>query len=260
MALSHPSILNWGFGIDQDNRYINFKKTSLGTQLTATLNIGSYSLGNLLVEVARAMNVTDPTNTYTATVDRSIGGGLQNRVTISTNGAFLSLLFGSGTQAAASPSTLLGYTQTDKTGATSYTGQATAGEQLITVYPGFTFVAQEESQLVFGSVNIAADGSKEALVWQIQQFPEVDFKYEPQAKVRAAWQSFFRWAIQQQPFEFTPDYTDYNTVYPVTLETTDQNGQGLGFKMSEMLPNFPGLYETGRLKFRVVISASQFIA
>jgi hypothetical protein len=199
----------------------------------------------------RALTAIDVTNTYTASVDRSFDGGKQNRVTISTSGSFLSLLFGTGTRAASSCATLIGFPSTDQTGATTYTGTFSAGISLIPELVGYNYSDPTFDQKVFGAVNVSTSGKKEAIVWQIQKFVEVEFKYEPEAKVMTEWEELFNWAIQQRLFEFTKDITDPNNSFEVTLESTTADGKGLGFKMKEMLPKFPFMYDTGNLKMRL---------
>ena len=131
MALNSLSSFLYGFEVTPNNSSIDFQVVSLGPTLQATLTLGFYSLTGLLAEVSRALQAVDNTNTYTATADRTIAGGTQNRVTIASSGAFFRLLFASGPRTASTSAPLLGYTTTDKTGATSYTGQTSAGTYLI---------------------------------------------------------------------------------------------------------------------------------
>ena len=258
MALANPALILYGFEVDADNMYIDFQNAPAGPVLTATIGVGDYTLTDFLTAVATALNLADPTNTYTATVDRSIAGGMQNRITLASSGAFFSVLFASGPHAGATPASLLGFQTLDKTGAVSYVGSVSAGTTLMSVYPGYNFISVERKQEVQGSVNISANGDKEAIVFEIQTFWSIEFKYEPIAKAESAWLDFFQWAIQQKPLEFTPDYTQFNNFYGGTLESTGAQGQGLGFEMTEMLPSFPGLCETGRLDFRQAVAASEF--
>lgn len=259
MALKNPALITYGFEITTDNEYIDFVAVNAGPTLTAIIAVGSYSLTDFLTAVAVAFNTADPAHTYTVTVDRSVAGGLQNRVTISSTSAFFQILIASGPHAGATPATLLGFNLVDQTGATHYTGSASAGTLLVSVYPGYNWTPVERKQAIQGNVNISANGDKEAIVFQIQLFWSVEFKYEPVAKAETAWLDFFQWAIQQKPLEFTPEYPNYGKFYAGTLESTDAAGDGLAFEMKEMIPSFPGLCETGRLDFRQVIVASQFL-
>lgn len=253
MALTARSLLLYGYVIDTTNSSIDFKASIGGPTLLATLTANYYSLTDLMNEIVRAMNAADSSNTYTVTAVRTTSGGTQNRVTIATSGSFLSLLFGSGPRAASSTATLLGYTATDKTGSTSYTGTSTSGTALTSTLTGYNFLDTNQMRKVFGSLNISATGQKEAIVYQIQQFLQVQFKYEPVAKVNLEWTPFMTWAIQQRPWEFTPEITSPNTFYNVTLEKTAGDGKGLGFTIKEMLPDFPFLHDIGLLTLRLKV-------
>lgn len=251
MALRNQSLFLYGFEVTENNSSIDFKIAPGGSELRATLTLGFYSLSALLTEIERALTAIDVTNTYTASVNRNINGGKENRVTLATSGTFLSLLFATGSRAASTIAPLIGFPQTDQTGATTYTGTTSAGTALIPELVGYSYSDPTFDQKVFGSVNVSTSGKKEAIVWQIQMFVEVQFKYEPEAKVMTEWSDLFNWAIQQRLFEFTKDITDPNDSFEVTLETTSADGKGLGFKMKEMLPRFPFMYDTGNLKMRL---------
>lgn len=259
MALKNSSLILYGYTVDVTNQFIDFKASLGGPTLTATIPAGAYNLSSFAAALAAALAAADAANTYTVTVNRSIAGGTQNRITIATSGAFLSLLFATGPYAAASCAVLAGFGPTDLTGATSYTGIESTGTAVLPVMPGYNWVSPNRLHKVFGSVNVSANGTKEAIVYQIQKFFEVEFRYEPESIIDTVWQPFFDWAIQQQDFEMTPDITDPNTFYPCTLESTDEDGQGLGFRMAEMLPDFPGLYQTGKITMRQNLTVSEFL-
>ena len=93
MALTGQSLFRYGFEVTTSNNALDFKKVSGGTEVQATLRSGYYSLTGLMDEVARAMNAADPAHVYGYTINRNVNGGLECRVTITTNGTFLSLLF-----------------------------------------------------------------------------------------------------------------------------------------------------------------------
>jgi hypothetical protein len=103
-------------------------------------------------------------------------------------------------------------------------------------------------------VNISANGDKEAIVFQIQEFWQVQFKYEPASRIASEWQPLMRWMIQQKLIEFTPHITAPTVFYEGTLESTGADGKGLSYKMTEMLPQFPFLFDTGLLTFRKKVS------
>jgi len=183
MALTAKSLILFNFEINQFNSSLDFRAVNAGPILQATLRYGYYSLGGLMNEIRRAMESVDPARIYSVSANRTINSGTENRVSIATNGAYLDLLFGTGPRAITSVHTLLGYTSTDKTGALTYAGAASAGTVLIPDYVGYNYLGPEMIRNVFGALNITASGQKEAIVWSVQQFIQVEFKYEPEAKI-----------------------------------------------------------------------------
>lgn len=258
MALTAKSLIVFSLEVTTLNRNINFKIAAMGSELTATLNLGFYSPTGLAAEVERALASEDGTNSYTVTVTRNILGGLQNRFTVATSGAFLSLLFLTGTDMNTSAATLIGFNPVDYTGSTGYTGSTTVGTGLLTTQIGYNYLDDYNQTKVFGAVNVSASGLKESVTFNFQKFIDIQFKYEPASRL-SEWRTFFLWAIQQRPFDFTPEITEPETFYQVTLEKTDYDSKGLGYRMKEMLPNFPNFYDTGMLMFRITEEASDFI-
>jgi hypothetical protein len=260
MALTAQSLILYGYDVDVNNRALDFKTSFGGSEKQASLQLGSYTLTGLMTEIARAMNEADPANSFVVTANRTYVGGTENKVTIAcTSSGYLDLLFLSGSRNTASCRSLIGFNAVDYTGLTSYTGNNTSGVSLIPDYAGYNYLGPEFLRKVFGSVNISANGSKEAIVYQIQRFIQVEFKYEQKAKVISEWADFMDWAIQQKSFEFTPEITSPNVFYEVTLETSSDDSKGLGYKMTEMLPQFPNHYATGSLRFRQVVPPAGFI-
>ncbi len=255
MALKQKSLFLYGLQVTPLNSSLDFKASSGGPVLQATIPIGFYSLGDLMNAIVSAMSAVDTTHTYTVTADRSYSSGTQNRVTISTSGTFLSLLFASGSRSASTIAPLIGFAVTDRTGSTTYTGTLSCGTLLQPVWWGKNYRDTDMLRTNFGSLNISANGTKEAITYQIQQFFQVQFDYEPFSAVSSSWQPFLTWAIQQQPLVFTPEITSPNTVYNCTLESTEAASDGLGYELVEMTgEGLPYLYTTGLLKFRLKVS------
>lgn len=258
MALSAKSLFNYKIEVTTLNQNIDFVNELGGDTLTAVLAVGFYSPATLAQQIAFQIQSLDSVNIYTVTVARNVLGGTQNRITITTNGSYLDLLFGTGPNVNTSAATLMGFNQTDYTGSTSYTGSASTGSILIPDYIGYNFLDDLNGAKVFGSVNISASGLKEAVTFNIQQFVEVEFKYEAKARL-TLWADFFTWAQAQKPFDFTPEIVNPTRFFTCTLEKTIANDQGLGWKMPEMLPQFPNFYTTGALVFRITPDTSTFV-
>lgn len=251
MSLKAKSVFLYGFQITAENRSLDFRSVMGGPVRQATLSIGYFSLAGLMRDIKRALETADPAHTYTVTADRTVNGGTENRVTILTSGIYLDLLFASGPRSASTCAPLIGFLVQDFSGLTSYTGTASAGTPLVPEMYGYNYTPPEVFRSSFGSLSISANGTKEAIVWNIQKFFEVNFKFEPEAKVITEWSDLMSWMIQQKPLEFTPEISNPTRFFECTLETTPEDQKGMSFKMKEQLPDFPFNYQTGQLKFRV---------
>lgn len=250
MALKAQSLFLYGYVVDVTNQYIDWKDSS-SNSFSATVPFGNYSLQDLCLAISVVMNASDPVHIYTVAATRTFSGGLQNRVTISTTDTGMDLLFGTGPHVSASIAPLIGFAAVDRTPNPTYTGTLTTGTALVTTMAGYNYSGPARDQKVFGSVSVSTSGRKEAIIFQIQQFVSVNFKYEPEAIIDSSWQPFMVWAIQQKAFEFTPEYTNPTVVYNVTLEQTPQNAQGLAFQMVEQISEFPFVYTTGDIRMRI---------
>lgn len=252
MALTSRSLFLYNYNVNSSNYALDFRAVLAGPTLQASLRYGNYSLSSLLIEISRALNAADTAHSYFATADRTFSSGTQNRVSIGTTGTYLDLLFGSGPRNTVSIASLTGFASTDRTGSTQYQGTLTSGTALIPVYNAYNYLGPTRYKKVFGTLNISASGVKEAVVFQTQQFLQAQFKFEPESS-SAAWEALIGWMILQKEFDFTPEIGTPTIVHAVTLESSSDDGKGLGFKMTEMLPQFPFYYDTGLMKFRKIV-------
>lgn len=252
MALQDKSLFLYGFTVTPTNQYIPFLNVNAGTEIDAIVPTGQYTLATLCTAISAAMNAADTANTYTCTAARTFGSNLQNRITISTSGAFLTLLWGTSSFSAASIRDLISFGHSNLTGSTSYTNSLSSGTAVATSWYGFNYQPPSVNLKTIGSVNISANGTKETVSWSVQQFIEVEYKYEAQAYVLATWQPLAAWMAQGMPFDFTPQINQPPTFYSCTLEKSPGDSKGLGFMMKEMAPDFPFEYTTGQLQFRLL--------
>lgn len=110
------------FAITTSNNKVDFKSSSGGAQLTATLTVGAYTPSDLATHIGGRMTAAGGyLNTYTVTYASTTG-----RWTVATSGSYLSLLWSSGTNTATSVATTIGFTAGDSTAATTYTGPSMA--------------------------------------------------------------------------------------------------------------------------------------
>jgi len=249
MALRNKSLFLYGFEVTSENRYIEFGAVigeipGSGSR-TAILNLGFYSLSSLGLEIERAMAAADPQRIYSVTSDRTYSAGLENRVTIATNGTFLSIYFLTGNPS--NLASIIGFNTADYTGATSYLGATTTGTSLIPFYNAYTYLSPEMMKKNFGALNVAASGLKESITFSLQHFWQAQFRFIPEADIPTLWSPLVDWMIQQRELEFTPDITAGNTYFSGTLEGPNE---GLDMTLTEQIPQFPFNYQTPLMKFR----------
>lgn len=249
MALKSRSLFIFGLQVSESNRSIDFRIAPGGDEKQATLPIGYYSLSGLLVAIKSALEVADLTNTYTVTADRTVSGGQENRITIATSGSHFELLFATGTRSASAVASLVGFTATDKTGATTYTSTSSAGQTVVSPFPGNAWKSPAVYKKNFGVLNITPTGRKEAIVYSTQRFWQVRFEYIPESQLDS-WVELMTWLISQKEIDFTPEIAFPEVFYQGSLEGTPDDPSGLAFSLNET-PRGTGLYDTGVLKFRV---------
>lgn len=261
MALTAKSLFLYSLEVNDSNRFLDFRVVALETPRTATLRLGFFSLTSLIEEVVRAMKEVAPLEDFTFSIDRTILGGTQNRVTISSpTAAVLELLFSSGPSVPSTIALTIGFaTGVDRTGATSYTGVFSAGIALVPDFKAYNYLGPEHWKQNYGSINISASGNKETIVYSIQEFWQAQFKYIPELKVTQEWEALMRWMIQQRLIEFTPEISFPDVFHEGTLEGTVADGKGLAYRFIEMLPRYPFNYDTGIMKFRVRPTVPQFV-
>jgi hypothetical protein len=109
------------FKITSVNKYVDFKETLGGPQITATLTEGSYSPSQLESEIASKMTAAT-LNGRTYTVAFSLVNG---KWTI-TGQTYLELIWFSGTNTANSVGPSIGFAVSDQSGAVTYTGAGAA--------------------------------------------------------------------------------------------------------------------------------------
>lgn len=105
------------FVITSSNNKINFKESAGGGELTATLTAANYTPTTLAAEIKSQMEAVGG-ETYTVTYSSSTG-----KWTIATGGAYLDILWDTGTDTANAVGDTIGFdTSSDDTGALTYTG------------------------------------------------------------------------------------------------------------------------------------------
>ena len=256
------SLFYYGHTITESNNLLDFKEGA-GSELTATLNVGEYSLTDFLTEVARAMNDAGAL-TYSLSVNRST-----RIITVSTTSAF-TLLAGTGTHVGNSAYSLLGFSS-DTSSATSHIATIASGSEWRPQWVMQDYVSFDDNvSSIDGIKRESTSGQVEVISFGKRYIMEGNFKLitdnfqapisstdstslENDSSGVANARAFLTYAISKAPLEFMPNRSAPSTFEECILESTPESQDGLAFKIKEMYSiKLPSYYETGLLKFRRV--------
>lgn len=253
------SAFTYGHTVTDDNQWLNFSEDGI-TELSAQIDIGSYTLGTFAGKVAQALNEVGTLN-YTCTVDRAT-----LKLTISADSPFW-LYVTTGTNASISAYNLMGFT-TDVTNDNNVTGENISGsvyypqfmlQQYVDFDENVKFNQPSVAQSASGKVEVVSFGkikTMECEVTMITDKPQDGYpiKNNPNGYQDAL--DFLNYAITKAEMEFIRDADNMGTsiVHEVLLESTDGDSKGTGYRLRELYATVaPDYFSAGKLKFRELI-------
>ena len=260
MTIETKSAFYYGFTVTESNRYLNFRDSV--AELTATMQVGTYTATEAATEVARALTAaSEILQTYTVTFNRTT-----RTFTISAAGAF-DLLPVTGGQSGQSYFGDIGFT-TDRSSVASAESDSAAGSEFLPQFRFQDYVDAEDNQdSISEKVNESADGENQEIV-RFGRTKTYEFNITLQTNVTqvkgsvidndpagvANLRSFMEFVTDKNRVEFMPDRSDRATFDTLLLESTPSNRNGTGFKLKELIGRVaPGYFETGTLKFRKLV-------
>lgn len=257
MSIATRSVFYYGHAIDGTNLYLDFDEG--GAELTATLDIGEYTLTEFAAEIKRAMEAVGAL-TYTVSVNRST-----RVITISAASNF-TLRTASGSHSGLSAYSLVGFSGSNKTGANTYTASAASGSAYTPQFTLQDYVPPGNfSKPQFSTVVETVNGDVEAVVFSVLNMIEMNIRFctnVPQgsrspitnnASGLSNINTFMRYLITKSPVEFVPDSSSPSTYYKVILDTTTEDKNGVGYRLKERVDlMIPGYYDTEKMTFRVL--------
>lgn len=255
MAITTRSAFTYGHKITSDNENIDFTEDG-ATELTATIEIGSYYLNEFADAIAVALN-TIGDNAYTVTLDR-----VTRKFTIAADSTF-DLLVTTGSTTAISAFSLMGFTS-NKTGGSSYESDVASGSVYYPQAPLRDFIDFDDVQeSVQAKVNESSSGEIEVVSYGTRYLMECNIKYATDINVSASdyiennatgvsdLREFLQYIVGKNPIEFIADKTDFTTFESCLLESTQRSGDGTGFQLRELYSEGLAFYfESGKLVFR----------
>lgn len=255
-TLSTLSVFYYGTTVDRDNNKIDFDEG--GSELTATLRIGDYSLTEYVSELQTQFNLVSG-NTITVTLNRTT-----RKITIASTGT-LNLLCNTGSHFGTSAYSMMGFnTDADKTGSSSYvsdngTGSEYRPQSILAQYTGWTDYKVKENAVV----NVSTSGIVQAITFgtgsrvrmnitQIRNHTGlVSPLFYENASGLADARLFMDFLITKGKVEFMPDVSSRSTYKKLILENTDVSANGTGYELKNMSKD---IYETGKMLFREDLS------
>jgi hypothetical protein len=252
------SAFYFGTEITDDNRLIRFIED--GLPLIAELTPGKYSLTDLAREASRAMNVVGDQD-YRVSINRSTRIATIEAELVGATDFTLSL-----SETSASAFSLLGFTGSDLTGNTEYSGTAKVGLEYRPQFRLQGFVDFDDNQkAVESSVLTSASGRVETVRFGIYKLMEAEIKFITDIDqgvggyIRtnnsgvADARRFMEYAVTKGDMEFIPDAKSPAVFTKCILESTPESSEGVDFKLKEeFAQGLTGYYTTGLLVFREV--------
>jgi hypothetical protein len=256
MAILTYSAFNYGHKITSDNQNINFSENGVD-ELTAIIPVGSYTLGDFVNAISVALNKYG-TLDYSVTLDR-----VTRKITISANASFeLWVVTGSLINVSTFP--LMGFTGTDRTGASTYESDSPSGYQYSPQFllQNFTDFEDEQrkaeasiSQTASGRVQVTSYGEVKIMSANITLATNIPDQVAIRENLNGVsdLREFMIYSIEKNPLEFIPDENNPNIFTKCLLEKTPESSEGVGFKLKELYSrNLTGYFETGDLQFRKI--------
>lgn len=255
MSLITFSKFYFGHTVTSSNCKINFKEGV--PELTATLNIGSYSLTEYAAEIKRAMDAAGAL-TYTVAINRT------TRVITISAGSNFQLLTSTGSNLTISAFTMIGFTGSDRTGASTYAGNTGSGSTYTPQFILQSHISSEDwQQAVDAVVNKSASAKVEVVSFGTEKFVQLKIRFannlvQPtNGPIRTNLtgvtdlETFIKYLITKAPIEYMPDESAPSTFQKLILEKTEESQNGTGYKLKE-IPRIKGYFDTSVLTMRVI--------
>jgi hypothetical protein len=245
----------YGPEIEENNASIDVNDG--GLDFTISIPVRLYSPSELASYVQDALNDSGAIE-YSVSFDRTT-----RLFTISGDAPF-DLLIGSGPNTLSTLWDYMGFTGvSDLTGASTYTGDSVVGSEFVPQFYLLDYVDLEDWQeVVEASVNKTGSGKVEVIKYGIEKFTSFAIEFITDQKMKttetlesdpnavSSARAFMVAATSKGIVEFMKDRSDVDSYSLLILERTEQNSNGIGFKLQEMKDYGTGFYRTGQLVFR----------
>ncbi len=255
-ALNTHSKFYYGWQITTANRYLDFND---GSAKVATLQVGTYSSGELATEIKKKMDAVSALD-FTVLFDRTT-----REFTISSTSNF-SLLFSTGANSGQSCAAVIGFDYTDHASAMTFTSDFSSGYEYKTQFYIQSYKdTATNRKAIDGVVNKSASGQVEVIKFGNERFMEADFNFitdivqadgsivRSNQNGRADFIQFIEWCTEKAPVEFMKNEDDVTEFQKFILESTPADSKGLDYDLIETYDKgLPYYYKSGVLKFKLI--------
>lgn len=250
----------YGFEITAENQYLDFKEGS-GPEITAEIDVGSYTPTKFIAAVKSAMN-TAGAFAYDVSFNRAT-----RQITIVSTGGSHKLLTASGTHSGSDPFTMLGFSKLSDTSlAASHAGTLPSGDMyqpqiwLQDYIPSMNLQGAADA-----SINKTASGKVEVIKFGTEKFMECNITLISDTGVAlgsafrasttgvADLRRFLQFLTTKSPIEFMEDEENPEIYETMLLESTSEDSKGIKYRLRELYDkNLAGYFESGKLVFRII--------
>lgn len=248
-----------GFTVDSDNKYLDFKEGA-GSEITAELTTGDFTLEDLMQNIEDAMNDVGSL-VYTVSANRTT-----RIITISVASSTMNLLASTGTNVANSIFSTIGFAASDSGNVTTKSGTTAVGTLYEPQFKLQDYVDQKDSRkLREATLHTSSAGLVRVHSFGTDRFFDFNIKFATDIKQPSNGpilnnltgvddlREFMQYCMTKKYVEFMPDKNTPSTFYKVVLESTDSDSKGMGYKLQEQYSRgLVGYFETGILKFRII--------
>lgn len=246
----------YGYDVTITTKYIDFNEGA--SDLVAEVPAGSYTLDTICTAIEDALNEAGAL-TYTCTANRTT-----RIITIAGSGTF-DLLASTGDNVANGIYSVIGFAAIDSNNVTSVAGTSAAGSSYSPQFWLQDYVSQEDSRMLrSATVNESASGLVTVQSFGTDRMFEFSIKFATNIYQTNGYiinnlsgvdnlRTFMQFITTKKEFEFMPDSSSPSTFYRVILKSTQDSGDGTGYKLQEQhIRGLAGYFETGILKLRIV--------
>ena len=158
----------------------------------------------------------------------------------------------------------MGFTGSDKTGSSSYTGAASGSEFIPQFFLQKYVDFEDNQQAISPAVAESASGSLEIVTFGQRKICQFEISYQTSNTIQAGsviesqangldnLRTFMEYITKKRKIEIMVNRDNPGSFVKCLLDKTPESSKGLNFKLKEYFGTLPNFFRTGILRFRKV--------